>query len=63
MRFFIPLAFGPVLRVQSNLLVAPHRDGLYASNEWQALQHSNGLLSMYAYLRLTILINIRLRDV
>jgi hypothetical protein len=38
-------AFGPVLRLQSNLLVAPHRGGLWASEEWQALEHTNGLLS------------------
>jgi len=38
-------AFGPVLRLQSDLLVAPHRGGLRASEEWQALEHTNGLLS------------------
>lgn len=40
-------AYGPVLRLQPNLLVAPHRDGLYASGEWQALQRTNGLLSAF----------------
>ncbi|KAF9517786.1 hypothetical protein BS47DRAFT_1325910 [Hydnum rufescens UP504] len=38
-------AFGPVLRMQSDLLVKPHRDNIGASPEWQALEYTNGLIS------------------
>jgi Stealth protein CR3, conserved region 3 len=41
------LVFGPVLRMQSDLLVKPHRENIGASAEWQALEYTNGLISSY----------------
>ena len=41
------LAFGPVLRMQSDLLVKPNRDNIGASVEWQALEYTNGLISAF----------------